>query len=49
MKLIRALPLFTVSRLLYTNALLPYNAVFTDLTLAITPQIVDLLLTLVVC
>lgn len=49
MILIRVLPLFTVSCLLNANALLPYNAVFTDSTLAITSEIVDLLLTLVVC
>jgi len=48
MKLIPAL-LFTVSRLPNAIALLPYSAVFTDLTVAITSQIVDLLLTLFVC
>jgi len=47
MKLIRVLPLFTVSRLL--NALLPYNAVFRYSKLALASKIVDLILTLAVC
>jgi hypothetical protein len=48
MKLIRVFPLFTVSHLLNANVLLPYNAEFTDLSLTIASQIVDLLLTLTV-
>jgi hypothetical protein len=41
-------PLFIASHLLNANALLAYNAEFTDLTLAKASQILDLLLTLAV-